>query len=123
MAFLPMVRWIVITVLFAVGCHPPKSPELRVLGTSPELVLVQVTNPASHPMRLTKLEYAFAADGATLSEGELQLEREVPAGQTAVVEVPLEDGSEKAVTLTGTVTAEVDEIVRSFSLSAQIQPH
>lgn len=118
-----MVRWIVIATLLAVGCHPPKPPELRVLGTSPELVFVQVTNPASHTMRLTRLEYKFAADGATVAQGEVELAREVPAGQTAVVEVPLDDTSAVPVTLTGTVTAEVDEIVRSFSLSAQIQPH
>jgi hypothetical protein len=118
-----MLRCAALALLFAVGCHGPKTPEARVLGSSPDLVYVQVTNPASHTMRITHLDYTFAADGATLSKGELDLQREVPAGQTAVVEVPLDDDSLKPVTLTGTVTAEVDEIVRSFSVSAQIQPH
>ena len=123
MVRLHMPRWIVVAALLAVGCHPAKSPELRVLGTSPELIYVQVSNPASHAMKLTKLEYKFAAAGATVSQGELELSTEVPAGETSVVEVPLEGSPTTPVTLTGTLTAELDEIVRSFSLSAQIQPH
>jgi len=118
-----MLRWFVLSALVAGACHTQKTPELRVLGTSPELVYVQVSNPASHTMRLTRLDYTFAADGATVAQGELELSRDVPAGQTAVVEVPLDEAPAVPVTMTGTVTAEVDEIVRSFSLSAQIQPH
>src|SRR5580658_8791288 len=70
----------------AAGCHPAKPPELTVIGSSAadthaEVVFVQVTNPAKHSMRLTKLEYSFAADGgATVSQGELELSRDVPAG-------------------------------------------
>jgi hypothetical protein len=112
----------------ATGCHSGKTPELRVLGVhdAPSShVFVQVTNPARRPMRLTKLEYVFASasSGATVSEGEMALYREIPAGAAAVVEVPLDVDATDTLTLHGTVTAELDQIVRSFKLNAQIQPH
>src|SRR5882757_3221483 len=87
------------TLGLGAGCHSGKSPELRVLGVQQEtrhdVVFVQVTNPASHPMRLTKLEYTFASAGETVSEGEVPLAREVPAGAAVVVEIPLDSPSEK----------------------------
>ncbi|HEY0254840.1 MAG TPA: LEA type 2 family protein [Kofleriaceae bacterium] len=101
-------------------------PELRVLGTNNsarEVVFVQVTNPASHAMKLTKLEYSFAADGATVSTGEVLLQRDVPAGAAVVVEVPLDVDSSKALTMEGTLTAESDQVVRTFPVEAQIAPH
>lgn len=108
------------------GCHPGASPELRVLGVQQEtrhdVVFVQVTNPASHPMRLTKLQYTFAAAGEKLSEGEVPLAREVPAGAAVVVEIPLDTPSEKAMTMSGKLTAELNELVQIFSVSAQIGP-
>jgi hypothetical protein len=110
-----------------VGCHAAKSPELRVLGVhdavARDVVFVQVTNPASKPMRLTKLEYTFAAAGQTVSTGEVPLERDVPAGAAVVVEVPFDSESQKPMTLKGTLVAELDEMVREFQISAQIQPH
>jgi len=110
-----------------VGCHAAKSPELRVIGVedarSSEVVYVQVTNPASHPMRLTKLEYRFAASGGTtVSEGEVALAREVPAGSAVVVEVPLDAAPQESLTLRGKLTAEQDDIVKSFNVSAKITP-
>ena len=108
------------------GCHSGKSPELRVLGVHEEprhdVVFVQVTNPASKPMRLTKLEYTFAADGAKLSEGALSLARDVPAGAAVVVEIPLDSPSERPMTMSGKLTAELNQIVQIFKVSAQIQP-
>jgi len=76
-------------------------------------------------MKLTKLEYVFAStsSGATVSEGEMPLYREIPAGAVAVVEVPLDAESTDTLTLHGTITAELDQIVRSYKLNAQIQPH
>jgi LEA14-like dessication related protein len=108
------------------GCHPAGSPELRVLGVHEEprhdVVFVQVSNPASHAMRLTKLEYTFAAAGATVSAGEVALARDIPAGAAVVVEIPLDNPSEKPLTLSGKLTAELNQIVQIFSVSAQIQP-
>lgn len=108
------------------GCHAGQSPELHVLGVHEQprhdVVFVQVTNPASHPMRLTKLQYRFAAAGETISKGEVALAREVPAGAAVVVEIPLESPSEKPMTLTGKLTAELDQIIQIFSVSAQVAP-
>jgi LEA14-like dessication related protein len=118
--------FVAIALGVVVGCHAGKPPELRVVGVHEEprhdVVFVQVTNPASHPMRLTKLEYTFAAEGATVSEGEVALAREVPAGAAVVVEVPLESPSEKPMTMSGKLTTELNQIVQIFSVSAQVQP-
>ena len=108
------------------GCHPGQSPELRVLGVQQEtrhdVVFVQVTNPASHAMRLTKLAYTFASAGETVSEGEVPLSREVPAGAAVVVEIPLDSPSEKPMTMSGKLTTELNDLVQIFSVSAQIAP-
>jgi LEA14-like dessication related protein len=126
LALLGPLAWVAGIALAAAGCHSVKSPELRVVGVHEEprhdVVFVQVTNPASHAMRLTKLEYTFAADGAKVSEGEVSLAREVPAGAAVVVEIPLDGPSEKPMTLSGKLTAELNQIVQIFSVSAQIGP-
>jgi LEA14-like dessication related protein len=122
-----MYRLLVCLALLAGGCHAAKSPELRVLGlneaSASQVVFVQVTNPESRPMRLTKLEYKFAAAGATVSHGEVPLGRDVPAGAAVVVEVPLELETHRPLVLTGKLVAELDQMVREFQISAQIQPH
>ena len=125
-----MLRSVTLGLLFvfAMGCQTAKSPELRVIGVQEararEVVYVQVTNPASRPMRLTKLEYRFASSGgSTVSEGELMLDsREVPAGAAVVVEVPLESAPAEPMTLRGKLTAEQDHITKSFKVSAEIRP-
>jgi LEA14-like dessication related protein len=121
-----IVLAIVLGALAGTGCHAGTSPQLRVLGVHEEprqdIVFVQVTNPASRTMRLTKLEYKFAADGATLSSGEMALAREVPAGAAVVVEIPLDSPSEKPMTMSGKLTAELNQIVQIFSVSAQVHP-
>jgi LEA14-like dessication related protein len=120
-------------VLAVAACHTGRTPELRVLGvqdaprsTSNEVVIVQVTNPANRPMRLTRLDYVFASSsGVTVSEGQLPLSRDVPAGAAIVVEIPLEVSSDVAddalLTLRGRLTAVADEIVKTFRVSAQVQ--
>ena len=124
-----MLRSLVLAslVVFAAACSGAKSPELRVIGLQDararEVVYVQVTNPASRPMRLTKLEYRFASSGgSTLSEGELDLAREVPAGAAVVVEIPLEETPDEPMTLRGKLIAEQDHITKSFKVSAEIRP-
>ena len=123
-----MVRsFFIVSFVMLAACRPAKAPELRVIGMQErarDVVYVQVTNPASRPMRLTKLEYRFASSGgSTLSEGELTLyAREVPAGAAVVVEVPLESTPGEAMTLKGNLIAEQDHITKSFKVSAKIQP-
>jgi LEA14-like dessication related protein len=87
-----------------------------------EVVFVQVTNPAPRAMRLTKLEYTFATSSATISEGSVDLSRDIPANAAIVVEVPLDTPSEVPMTLTGKLTAELDQIVRTFKVSAAVAP-
>src|ERR1051325_5013641 len=115
---------LLVCLLLVVGCAATKAPQMSVIGVhARDTVFVQVTNPASRPLRLTKLDYTFAADGTTVSTGGLALERDVPAGASVVVEVPIDTDAQKPLTLTGTITAELDNLVRNFQLSAQIQPH
>jgi hypothetical protein len=112
------------------GCRSGPSPELHVLGVQQEprhdVVFVQVTNPASHAMRLTRLDYAFAAAGQTVSAGAVALARDVPAGAAVVVQIPLDSPPEQSpvqpMTLSGKLTAEFDQIVQIFSVSAQVAP-
>ena len=117
-------------VLFGACQSAGGNPQLRVLGVhdqaavqQQQVVFVQVTNPANHPLKLTKLDYTFAADGATVSTGEVPLERDVPAGAAVVVEVPLDSSSDKPMTLQGTLTTELDQVERTFPVQAQIAPH
>jgi len=114
---------LILTAVF--GCAASKQqPALRVINTpSHEVVFVQVTNTAKRPMRLSKLEYSIGDGKSTVSEGELELhEREIPAGAMAVVEVPLEHDVSRPTTLRGKLTAELDQMMRTFKVSAEIQP-
>ncbi|MFN0252137.1 MAG: hypothetical protein ACKV2T_35000 [Kofleriaceae bacterium] len=114
------------------ACTGAQTPSVRVLGVhggneimsrQQEVVFVQVTNPASKPMRLTRLDYVFASHGQTFSEGAVPLARELPANSAVVVEVPLigEAPHDQPITLKGKLTATVDEIVKSFSVTAKIE--
>src|SRR5215471_2439318 len=108
-------RFCLVLALCLAACRSAGSPELHVLGVhgAPrrDVVFVQVTNPASRSMRLTRLEYTFAAAGETVSEGEVALARDIPAGAAVVLEIPLDSPSEKPMTLSGRLTAELDQIV------------
>ena len=108
------------------GCHHAQSsPELRVLGVHQapaSHVFVQVTNPAPRPLHLTKLDYVFASSkGTTLAEGSMPIERDIPGGAVAVLEVPIEaEPTAEPVTLRGKLTGELDQIKRTFKLNAQV---
>lgn len=110
------------------ACTGAQSPSVRVLGVQEirrhEVVFVQVTNPAGKPMRLTRLDYVFASQGGTVSEGAVPLARELPANSAVVVEVPLlgDAPTNEPLTLKGKLTATVDEIVKSYSVSAKVEP-
>lgn len=110
------------------ACTGAQTPSVRVLGVQEiqrhEVVFVQVTNPAGKPMRLTRLDYTFASQGGTVSEGAVPLARELPANSAVVVEVPLigDAPANEPLTLKGKLTATVDEIVKSYSVSAKVEP-
>jgi hypothetical protein len=119
-----MLRSLIVLAVFA-GCASSKQqPSLRVIKTTNhEVVFVQVTNTAKRPMRLSRLVYTFAAGKSTVSTGELELyAREIPAGAMAVVEVPIEPGAAGPITLRGKLTASVDQIERTYKVSAEIDP-
>jgi LEA14-like dessication related protein len=127
---LAMSRVVVSLALFVgialTACTPAQNPSMRVLGVQEvsrhEVVFVQVTNPASKPMRLTRLDYVFASQGTTVSEGAVPLARELPANSAVVLEVPLlGDTPVGEITLKGKLTATVDQIVKSYSVSAKIE--
>ena len=123
MPFRPLLGLALLAALLAgPGCATTHGPEVRVLGVNSaprrDVVFVQVTNPASRPMRLTRLEYTFASHGSTVATGAVPLRRDVPAGAAVVLEVPLVGGSEGELTLRGRLTAELDQVVRIFTVSA-----
>jgi hypothetical protein len=111
--------------LLATGCHTSTGPQFRVLGVdramSKQMVFVQVTNPAGRAMRLTHLAYTFAAAGTTVAQGELPLARDLPAGSAIVVEVPIQRGTTGPLSLEGELTAQLDEIIRIFPISAIVE--
>lgn len=124
---LRLVTMAIVMAATAAGCATSRGPELRLVGVNNrvprhEVFYLQVTNPANRPMRLTKLEYTFAAGSMKVYEGEIAFEREVPAGQAVVVEVPLdhEVNAPEPTALRGKLTAVLDEIVRTFPVSAEI---
>lgn len=114
-----------ITLGLAACQHAQTSPELRVLGVHQapaSHVFVQVSNPAPRPLHLTKLDYVFASSsGTTLAQGSMPIERDVPGGAVAVLEVPLDaEPSADPISLKGKLTGELDQIVRTFKLNARI---
>src|ERR1041384_6791639 len=76
----PSLRWRALAACLvlgvassATGCRTVQSPQLHVIGVHEEprhdVVFVQVTNPVGRAMRLTRLEYRFAAAGPTAAPG------------------------------------------------------
>ena len=125
-----VLRCLIVLCALAGGCHPGGSPKLTLIGVrgraAGEVVLVQVTNPATRPLRLTRLEYTFAAAGTTISQGDVELSRDVDPGAAVVVEVPIErpagaDDSVQPTVLNGTLTAQDEELVRTFPVTAKLQ--
>jgi hypothetical protein len=73
------------------------SPRVTVLGVEQAhqtprrslLVFVEVVNPSSRDLRLSRLEYRVRADSWFESSGQVEVEREIGAGSSAVVEIPV----------------------------------
>ena len=112
--------------LAASACHAPAPAQFHVVGVerapAKAVLFVQVVNQARRPMRLQRLQYTFGAAGAVPSHGEVRLQREIAAGSAAVVEVPVDllEGTHGPLTLAGRLYATLDEIERSFEVSAVV---
>ena len=116
------------------GCATTSSPQFKVLSVEPTrriepersaVLYVEVVNSASRPMRLQKLQYSFAAHGAVPAHGEVRLTRTIDAGAAVVVEVPVSLGATsltpgETLTLRGKLYAELDRMVRTFPVSAEV---
>lgn len=123
-----------LSAVFAVltGCYSSVAPQLTVLGVQPsakpqqQVVFVQVTNQVGRTLRLQRLEYTFAASGSAKAwpaqVGELTLARDVPAGSTVVLEVPLRDeaAANGPVMLSGHLITERDRIETSYPIHAAV---
>ncbi|WP_428267281.1 hypothetical protein [Haliangium sp.] len=97
-------------------------------------VSLEVVNPTSLPLLLSRLEYRVEADDAAArgqaATGEVMLERDVGADGAAVVEVPVSvpasalvvgpDGSAHC-TLSGWLFASADQVERSWPIEAEIE--
>jgi hypothetical protein len=116
------------------GCATA-SPRVQVLGveqvrSSPQqtlVVFVEVVNPSGRDLRLSRMEYRVHADSWFDSSGQVVLSREVGAGSSAVVEIPVPvdrpqstspDG-EVEYTLEGKLFAREDAIERSWKVAVR----
>lgn len=85
----------------AFGCASAPRPGVNVLGVSraqmaadgpDETMLVEVTNPTGHTLTLAGFIYRFMLRDAEVGRGEVPLQRGIPAGQTAVIALPMPSG-------------------------------
>ena len=92
---------LLLALTLAVGCAGAPHPRVSVLGVTraeiaaeggPGTMLVEVTNPTDHPMTLAGFSYRFVLREAEVGRGEVPLARGIPAGQTAVIELPMPNG-------------------------------
>jgi hypothetical protein len=80
------------------------------------MLQVKVVNRTARPMRLQRLEYSFAGAGHRIGLGQ----REIEPGAAAVVEVPIGTAITGSRLLKGKLFAELDQIIQSFPVSAQV---
>jgi hypothetical protein len=108
----------IVIVLWFAGCTPAKPPTMRVVGVH-QVVLLELSNPTRHPLRMTRLHYVFASAGSQISSGVVELERDVAPGAVMVTEVPT-PASETPITISGELTTEHDQVIRTFRVSARL---
>jgi LEA14-like dessication related protein len=127
-----------LTTLFALAlaaCISGQQPQLKVLSVEStsarpqDLVLfVEVSNPATRPLELQRLQYSFASKrqvvGSSPVVGEVQLSRTVEPGAAVVVEVPLPFDHtlphDQELILDGRLYASQDQLARSFVVQARV---
>jgi hypothetical protein len=122
-----------LALVAAAGCVASTAPQLKVLGVEHQhrssaavVVLVEVVNHATRPMRLERMQYSFGADGAAdAPHGEVSLDRTIEAGAAVVVQLPLDLGNTaikpgSKLVLDGELFAHENAIERSFPVRAQM---
>lgn len=117
------------------GCTAGARPRVNVLGVQESrgaapksglLVFVEVVNPTSRALTLSRLEYRVRATSWFESAGQVHLTRQVGAESSAIVEIPVpveraanpEDGS-IAYVLEGKLFAEEDRMERSWDVAVK----
>ena len=116
------------------GCATGARPRVNVLGVqetraapkSGLLVFVEVVNPTSRSLTLSRLEYRVRAASWFESKGQVQLTREVGAESSTIVEIPVpvqqsvsaEDGTIPYV-LEGKLFAREDRAERSWDVAVK----
>jgi hypothetical protein len=120
--------------VLATGCNSATRPRVNVLGVqetrsaprSALLVFVEVVNPTSRPLTLSRLQYRVSATSWFESAGQVRLTREVDAESSAVVEIPVpveraastDDGRIPYV-LVGKLYAQEDGMERSWDVAVK----
>lgn len=103
-----------------------KAPRVQKLSDPSMKLFVEVHNPTRQNLNLKRLEYRLVADSWFDSRGEVEVERLVLAGASAVVEIMVPvaeraaDGSMRGVpyTLDARLVAVTDKTIRSWKLHA-----
>lgn len=130
--------WLAAAALgLALSACAGQAPSVAVLGVSPPrvapqgsgdrvlFVFVEVHNPTSRDLELSRLEYRLRAQAWFEAAGNVPLHRDIAAGSSAVVEipVPVKDGDavEDGVpyTLEGRIFALENEIERSWHVEVE----
>ena len=137
----PRLRFASLLLLAALGlapvltaCGASTQPQLKVLAferptraSRPAILFVEVVNRDATPMRLQRLEYAFAAAGERHGAGAIALARVVEPGGAVVLEVPVPAADKpwpagERVTMDGRLYCEQDDLERSFAVTADLPP-
>jgi hypothetical protein len=105
------------------------TPRVEVLGLGPRpladsmLLFVEVTNPTKRPLEFSRLSYEIETAAPIKSEGEVRVARNVTAGSSAIIEVPLAPGAVEnqtpgPIVLKGRLFVKDQEVERSWPISA-----
>ncbi|MEZ4366242.1 MAG: hypothetical protein R2939_08120 [Kofleriaceae bacterium] len=123
-----------LVVTAGAGCRTAAPATVSVVGVrngqaehATDILFVQVVNRAARPMRLERIEYTFGAAASPGAPGHIRVGREVAAGGSIVIELPVDlladDGDAIAagpMHLEGRVFATLDTIEQSFPVSAMV---
>jgi hypothetical protein len=120
--------------VLATGCNTGTRPRVNVLGVQETraaprnalLVFVEVVNPTSRALTLSRLQYRVRATSWFESAGQVRITRQVGAESSAVVEIPVpverattaDDGRIPYV-LEGKLYAEEDGMERSWDVAVK----